>query len=223
MAKRTYLDTITRDGIVYGRTSTGSLIVQNGRTAKCTTIGIPAQINGMPVIGVDERAFANSSVKNILLPKTVILVDEGAFYNALNLKTVEFESERVALGRNAFTGCFKLQKIKGKTLQTTGESVFYQCKNLTEIEAEFSGEVWRNTFGLCKRLQEIQFADGVKIHADAFYGCMSVKTLYFATKADIPASIMKFVEKRQIVCNEDSNLAELAYTGTDVILAKVDG
>ena len=216
MAKRSYLDTITRDGITYGRTSTGSLFIQSGRNVKSTTIGIPEQINGMPVIGVDERAFANSNVKNILLPKTVIAVDNYAFQNALNLKTVQFEAPRVAIGHSAFTGCFKLQRVVGNELQTISDCAFSQCKNLVEIDATFVGEVFTRTFGMCKRLTELSFADGIKIHDNAFYGCMSIHTLYFVKNVNLSEQIRKFVEKRKIVCLEDCPLAELAYNGADI-------
>ena len=222
MAQRYFDNEISRDGIKYGITDNGTLVVTNGRNAKFTTVGIPEQINGMPVVEVEESAFSNSRIKIVTLPKTVVKIGNHAFSNSINLKQAVFYADNVQIGRSAFSGCFKLTEVSGNKLQTMSDCTFWQCKNLVKINAEFAGDVYSKTFGQCKRLEDIQFADGVKLHTDVFYGCRSVKTLYFATKADIPVSIMKFVEKRQVVCNENSPLAELAYTGTDVILAKVD-
>lgn len=221
MARRDYLEQIEQNGIVYGRTFDCELFICNGRNSHHTTINIPEQVSEMPVVGVDENAFANTNIKNIVLPKTVVVIENYAFQNALNLKTVKFEADAVMLGFKAFANCFRLQKVIGNKLETVSSFAFSQCKNLVEIKADFVGEVFTDTFRLCKRLTELSFADGIKIHNDAFYGCMAIHTLYFAHNVEFSDKIRKFVEKRKIVCLGDCPLTELAYAGTDVTIKSV--
>lgn len=218
MAKKIYLDTIVQNGIVYGITSNNVCFVHNGCSVPNTTVKIPEKIGGLTVVGIEEHAFANSNVKNIVLPKTVIVVENYAFYNALNLKTVTFEADTVKLGHKAFANCFRLQKIVGNKLSTLSDMAFSQCKNLVEIDADFIGEVFTKTFYLCKRLTALSFADNIKIHDGAFHSCMSIQTLHFVKNVSFSKQIQKFVEKRKIFCWEDCPLTDLAYTGADVTI-----
>jgi hypothetical protein len=100
---------------------------------------------------IERRAFYNSNIENIVIPRSVTDIYQNAFSYS-KLKTVTFENES------------KLNAIPG--------SCFFNCVDLETIEIPNNIEsVGSLAFFNCKKLKEIYLPSGVSVYNDAFYGC----------------------------------------------------
>lgn len=63
---------------------------------------IPDLINGLSVVSVGEKAFYNTNVEKVEMPKDLKEVGSYCFANCKNLKEVKFNSEVTNFGDNAF-------------------------------------------------------------------------------------------------------------------------
>lgn len=211
-----YNVTKEKDGVIYEETINNTLIVKDAGHAKYTNLMIPAEVQGLPVVGVAPRAFVGSKAKTVLFPASLVSVGRNAFYGNGNIKTVNFTATEVSIAEGAFEGCFKLQKVRAIKLRLNGPRVFNRCKALEEFDARVFGVVYAHCFANCKRLDVLKFCDDITIMEEAFYGCMSLKQFYFEGNANINPAVTKFIEKRTIFCKPDSPLVELAYSGADI-------
>lgn len=103
-------------------------------------VEVPAQINGIPVIGIEAGAFQNNGrVRRIIVPLTVKTIDDWTFSYMDDLQAVKLPAGLEKLGANAFTGSANLSEIKlpGR-IQAIGESPFDSGTNTTICAAEDS-------------------------------------------------------------------------------------
>lgn len=84
----------------------------------------------MPTLKISKWAFENSGLTNITL--NVESIDDRAFNNCKNLKTVILNEGLKSIKANAFNGCVNLKNIElPSTLRTIGQGAFYE----TSIES----------------------------------------------------------------------------------------
>lgn len=147
-------------------------------------------------------AFEYSSIKRIVIPKTVCVIDHYAFNNCYNLSEVIIEGDLDYLGSHAFTYCTNLKRITFNTINCVGTqaSPIHDCDNLEEIvfndKTEFPGSSSENqnipTKGLnnvfvcnCPNLQKITFKKEciVSPKYKIYENCPKIKsTTYKATQ-----------------------------------------
>lgn len=81
----------------------------NGNDEK---VEIPSYINGKPVKTIEDSAFyGNLTVKEIIIPKTIIRVGHQAFIGCVNLRKIYIPSSILDFGRYALDNCPNLEKI----------------------------------------------------------------------------------------------------------------
>ncbi len=121
-----------------------------------TTVKVPEEYKGKPVIGLRGNAFSNMFfLKNVELPETMIQIRGGAFANDYNLKEINIPDSVTYIGGEAFRNCFSLKNI-------------HIPSNIKEIRG--------NTFENCRSLEKVEIPDKVvRIGGHAFYGCSSLK------------------------------------------------
>ena len=130
-------------------------------TGNATTLDIPAQIQGLPVTGIGDGAFANcvsltsvtipSSVTSIgndafiycydlasvTIPSSVTSIGQGAFANCVSLTSVTIPSSVTSIGEVAFAGCSSLISITiPSSVTSIGEAPFPRCSSLTSITVD---------------------------------------------------------------------------------------
>lgn len=77
-----------------------------------TEITIPSEIEGLPVTGIGDDAFANCySLTNINIPGSVTSIGFEAFYNCTVLSDVNLENGVTSIGKRAFKCCESLTSI----------------------------------------------------------------------------------------------------------------
>lgn len=212
-----YTNTIEKDGVEYGVQTDKTLVILDARNAQFRNLMIPREVQGMPVVKVEQNAFRYSRARSVLFPDTMQFVGPSAFYCNVNICSVTFHAPKVAIGELAFYGCFKLQQVNVGVAHLFGKKTFDKCKNLQTLNGKLGGVIQEASFRDCKRLESLTFEDNIRIQDTAFHGCQSINKFYFGKSATLTPSILAFVRKRIIVCPEDSELMELTYFGTTVL------
>lgn len=123
-------------------------------------IEIPAEVDGIPVIGIAESAFEGSKrLQSVSIPSSVKSIGERAFYGCRFLHTVELPYGLKEIAESAFEGCELLKIIEiPSSVVSIGKSAFKFCRDIIEIE----------------------FSEGLKTIEDyAFYACANISSLTF--------------------------------------------
>lgn len=80
-------------------------IVLTQYIGKETSVVIPAALNGKRVVGLADRAFAETSVRSVTLPQTVTELGWFTFYGCHQLKSVVLPASVEKIGYASFDGC----------------------------------------------------------------------------------------------------------------------
>ncbi|PXV89571.1 Ig-like protein group 2 [Lachnotalea glycerini] len=89
-----------------------------------TDITIPDTVDGYQVTNIGVDAFyKNKTIVSVVIPKTVKIIEQFAFYNAINLREVTIENGCEKILANAFGLCSNLTKIVIPKSVTTFEYV----------------------------------------------------------------------------------------------------
>ena len=108
---------------------------------------------------ISKYAFAESQVEEVIIPSSVLTIQERAFFNCAQLKSVSCKGDMkiTSIEDSAFYGCSSLVQFNfpgtlltigkesfansgvstvsfGGGLKEIGESAFYKCENLTHIQ-----------------------------------------------------------------------------------------
>ena len=165
---------------------------------------IPSSINGYPVTRLFESAFENcSSIKSVIIPISVVVIDRKAFDHCLNLESVTIPDSVTSIGERAFLYCKSLTTVTiPKSVTSIGWSAFAYCDNIESANilcdftsrAMFSGCIALktvnlsenatiidlDTFSFCDSLTSIIIPESVTYIAhDAFFGCHNLEEIIF--------------------------------------------
>ncbi|MCM1104463.1 MAG: fibronectin type III domain-containing protein [Clostridium sp.] len=146
-------------------------------------IKIPAEADG-----IGPYVFsANGSVTSLSIPSGVpktFYIDECAFYDCYNLKTVTVSANIASVGKSAFHGCINLETVtfKGNVTSGIGTRAFANCHNLKKVDFSkstaklggLSGACFENNF----ELTEVNLPDRTgAIYGYNFNNCPKLTSL----------------------------------------------
>lgn len=88
------------------------------------------------VIAIDDYAFSGcSNLTSVVIGENVTLIGESAFYGCSSLTSVIIPEKVTAIGGYAFFGCSKLASVViGENVSTIGAYAFEECSKLTSVE-----------------------------------------------------------------------------------------
>jgi len=139
----------TPDGFEWYKDGNGIMITKYTGTA--TTVRIPDRINNLPVVTIGDGAFdllegATRGITSVVMPNTVITIEERAFTDCSALTSVTLSTSIREIKRNAFRRCTALTSISlPASITTIGSTAFNGCTALTTVTIPAS--VTRITFG----------------------------------------------------------------------------
>ena len=123
-------------------------------------------------------------MSTIQLPSTLTIIDEAAFIEDKNLRSVQNLEKTIVstINKNAFLECKNLSSVKlPQTLSTLGESAFEGCSNLTAVSGFENTAVKileARTFANCSSLLTLSLARGLtEIKSEAMIGCSVLRNL----------------------------------------------
>ncbi len=111
----------------------GYIVSSCGSSA--TTVEIPDEINGLPVVGIKENAFENrSNLTSVTIPDSVTSIGDRAFNVCSGLTSVTIGNSVTSIGAWAFDGCSGLTSIViPDSVTSIAPYAFYGCSGLTNI------------------------------------------------------------------------------------------
>ncbi len=149
----------------------------------CPSFPIPATIDGIKVIGIENNAFKDcKGIRGIEIPDTVTRIGSYAFSDCTGLEAITLGSNVVSIGANAFSDCIGINSISlPGTLQTIGNFAFSGCTGLKSITIPDGVEtINESAFFGCTGLEAVTLPEGLKnIGMSAFQICCNIKSLSF--------------------------------------------
>lgn len=130
-----------------------------------------------------EGAFqGRSNITKITLPDTIKTIGKYAFYNCVSLKSIVIPEGVTLIDEAAFAGCTNLKNVTiPSTVESFGAAAFRDCENLESITIpEDVTTIPYNGFSRCFALQTVVIPSSVtKIDNSAFGGCTGLKSVVF--------------------------------------------
>ncbi len=113
----------------------GKGIVITGYIGTEKAVTIPDKIAGKPVRVIGKWAFSNNySVTSVVLPNTLLSIDEVAFSDCTALKSVTMQKGLQYIGYGAFVGCESLTKVEiPDTVKEIDHYAFQYCTRLASV------------------------------------------------------------------------------------------
>lgn len=175
---------------------------------------IPQSYEGNKVTRIyKSQNFKNKgydSVKEVILPNTIIEIGDNAFSNCHQLESIAIPDKVKKIGENAFLNCINLENLTlGNGLKEIGNFAFRRCEKIKEITiAKGVNRIWeRGLFRDCKSLEKVIFENRKRIEFNSL-NHNSRGMLTGAPKAniylhkgtvlkdcDIPAKRIKYIEE----------------------------
>ena len=192
--------------------------IKSGAFEYCTAL---SNIELTPkILYLDARAFANSGLTEISIPKEIETIANQVFYKCEALKKIDFSDGVKEIKEAAFSYCSALKEIHlSKVLTKIGKEAFYACSSLTEITLPKKLiNIGENAFCFCKALKEIKVEagnttftsiDGVLFNKEK----TTLLTFPFANTANyqVPVGTTKIAPSAFSECNK---LASIQFPNT---------
>ena len=104
-----------------------------GYTGAGGDVVVPAEIDGLPVTTIEDRAFGyRSGLTSITLGNSVTTIGDAAFAGCTSLTSITLPDSVTTIGGSAFAGCTGLTSITlPDSFTTIGRKAFYGCTSLT--------------------------------------------------------------------------------------------
>lgn len=126
-------------------------------------------------------------------------INDYAFENDKNIRSVKFSKDITYIGRAAFSGCENLESVsfeEGSNLKTIDYYGFYKCTSLKEISLlDTVSSIGWYCFQGCSSLESVKLPDGLKcVEYCAFKDCSSLKYI------EIPDSVKELSSGAFVRC-----------------------
>lgn len=111
-----------------------------------TELVIPAEYNGLPVVGIAKNAFhCCKSIKKIVLCEGLRMICPNAFSACTALTDVYLPNSLVSIGYMAFCGCSSLKSVQiPKSVDMIGGYALANCIRLTSLSYSGTRADWHN-------------------------------------------------------------------------------
>ena len=158
----------------YKYTEDGTGIIINRYTGTEQDIVIPSEVEGLPVVAVDDFAFQYMNVTSVIIPEGVESIGTNCFTFCTVLHTVELPDTVKKIGTFCFGGCTALTEVKmSAALEELGDFAFISCSSLPKLvfgnKLTFVGQ---SAFQMCSSLKRIVIpVDIAKSAVGAFLDC----------------------------------------------------
>lgn len=199
-------------GVLYSKDGKRLLQCRNYQIESCSIKG------GIYVIC--KEAFEEcSSIKEIVIPNTVMAFGKGAFLRCFSLQRINIPDSVIEIADGTFANCHSLIQINiPNSVVSIGKNAFAGCSSLQQISMSNSiAKITDYTFWNCSSIQQIILPNSIKsIGESAFRGCKNLRHI------TMPGSITTIECKAFFECsslqaidipNSVTNIGALAFGG----------
>lgn len=150
-------------------------------------VSVPEKIDGKPVKIIGWYAFSrftekNESLKEVTLPKTVIVIRGGAFRECVKLEKAGLPSRLKELGEGVFAQCTSLQEIELPKTLTVIPKFLFSGSGLKEIVIPKNvRDIKSGAFETCWFLEKVTFQKGSRLErleSGAFAQCSELTCIH---------------------------------------------
>ena len=145
-----------------------------GPEAFCADTSIERVVVPMGAKELGSWAFAESSLKEILLYRGLEVIGDGAFMNCEELQYISIPSSCLTIGESAFEGCTGLKRmVLPKGTEEVSPSMFAGCLSMEYVVLpETIVRIGRDAFAGCSALTDVNLPESIEyIETDAFTSC----------------------------------------------------
>lgn len=145
-----------------------------------TEYAVPAEIDGIIVTSIGRNAFMYAPVDSLILPNTLSIIKNGAFYNCAALTSVKIPDNVAVIEEYAFYCCSMLQHVSvSPDCTDIGGLAFYGTPWFESLSREFEifGDgilIDYNGAG-----EKVAIPTGVKNISSAFYQNKAITSVIF--------------------------------------------
>lgn len=170
-------------------------------------------INNIEVNIIGDRGViiqADYELENVIIPKFVSIILDGAFKNCDKLRELELLNNIESIGNEAFEGCTGLINLSiPDSVRYVGDRAFRGCLELCKVDMRDNSMVFgREVFSECTKLQKVRLSSRLEvvtsglflrckeltditipesvnvIKSQAFRGCLKLKSINIKHKLD---------------------------------------
>lgn len=140
-------------------------------------VSVPEKMKNLSVKMLYQTFSDCTLVETVILPETIEIIDNMAFWKCTSLKTVEMQEGLKAIGRCSFGGCSELESLDfPESLEYIDEMVFIGCVKLKEVSfGKNLKSIGSQAFTACVNLEKVRIPSGTEIAEDAFEQCPKVE------------------------------------------------
>ena len=175
----------------------------------CTVLEEVKNFENTSIEILQDEIFRGTSLKSIVLPRTVTLINNNAFYGCSSLREIAFPESLTKINNNAFYGCSSLREVVLKEGFTAfyRYNIFQNCTSLlyVKLPSTLKSNLTEGIFRGCTSLLKVEGLENSQvpiIQGSAFYGCSSLTEIAF------PASLTSIGNDAFYGC---SALTEIAF------------
>lgn len=164
------------------------------------------------VTEVGQHALKRWRSNSLTLPKDLLHIGEGAFWNSNGLTAINIPDSVVDINAKAFQYCYCLTSVSlGKGVKNIASDAFADCPKLTSVTLnnDYAVTNFRSIFPQYASLTSITLGEGVTtIPGNTFMGCEKLKSI------TIPSSVESIGNYAFAFC---SSLTDINYSETNNI------
>lgn len=157
----------------------GNGIIPSGLFARCSKLKNVTINEG--ITGIGESAFRETAIKKLILPSTVITVNDNAFAYCGQLEEAVLDEQLNFIGCRAFINTVSLSEI---SIPDKVENIGLKCfsysgiKNVKLPKNNSFTAIYDKTFFECANLEEVILPDNIcQIDSCAFANCKSLQRI----------------------------------------------
>ena len=180
-------------------------------------ITINNRVDGIKVVKINNCAFSNMNKLEAVFTADldVLTIGMSAFAFCKKLKTFHSCAADVTIDKNAFQGCTNLINIWCRGIVKLRPHCFVNCPALIDVGTLMIVE--EESFINCTALKKLSFCDKVSVRGNIFKNTIIDEVFCYGDVLFHNNARMSMFANKSIHCKETSNMAELAYEGSNVI------
>lgn len=219
------MNKIVLNGIIYKIENDEAVVCGLEDVAHTYNVTIPETVQGYPVTKIKYLAFWDSNLRAIMLPQSIITIDNAAFENCQKLIEVyqlgQHQKTAITIGGCAFHNCVKLRTvIFARDMLLVGERQFAGCKALKMLPAICGASSFKKyAFHDCVKLEQLTFVGSkyMMVDDDAFINCPKLKKFIFCCKVIPSQYLLQLLYNAVVFVNpEAKDMLDLVFNGYDV-------
>lgn len=144
-------------------------------------VKVPDTLKDLTVKELYQTFSDCTLIETVVLPGTIVLIDNMSFWKCTNLKSVEIQEGLTRIGRCSFGGCTSLESISfPESLEIVDDMVFISCIGLKELTfGKNLKSIGSQAFTGCINLEKVSVPKGTAIAEDAFEQCPALNEIEY--------------------------------------------